>query len=121
VLQRLLSLQRTEGTRLQVASLLAYYLPDSKYHDLLSKLPLPDQTNPTSTTTFSSEMAIHVGSIKIAQEVIELLEDVEKSTVEKEVDKRRTRLDSASKSKDALRNEIGVEIWRKSKVCTGLP
>ncbi|UZJ52503.1 hypothetical protein CBS101457_001823 [Exobasidium rhododendri] len=115
-LQRLVDLQREEGTRMQRASALSAYLPDSKYYSLLSKLPLPDQTNPQATTTFASEMAIHVNSIKVLEEVIELIEEVEKDSVDKELDKRRTRLGSANKSRDALRNEVGVEVWRDSRL-----
>lgn len=61
-------------------------------------------------------MAIHVQSLSNLEEIISLTEQVERDAVDREVEKRRTRLDSASKSREALRNEIGVEIWRQSKV-----
>jgi len=115
-LQRLVEIQREEGTRSQLASALSFYLPKSRYYTLLSKLPLPDQTNPKATTTFSTEMAIHVESISVVEEMIALTEESEKIAVDKEWEKRRTRLDSANKSRETLRNEVGVEIWRHSNV-----
>jgi superkiller protein 3 len=45
-----------------------------------------------------------------------LTEEVEKNKIDREVEKRRTRLDSASKSRETLRNEIGAEIWKQSKL-----
>jgi superkiller protein 3 len=101
---------------MQIASVLSLYLPTSKYHATLSKLPAPDQTNPTATNTFDAEMAVHRQSLLILQEVVTLTEEAEQIAIEKEWEKRRTRLDSASKSREALRNEVGVEIWRDSKV-----
>lgn len=111
-----MTLQREQGSASQVAAVLSLFLPTSPYHHLLSKLPFPDQTNPTLTTTLDTQMAIHVQSLSILEEIISLLEQVERDAVDREVEKRRTRLDSASKSREALRNEIGVEIWRQSKV-----
>lgn len=115
-LQRLVVLQRAEGARSQIVAALSLYLPTSKYHPLLSRLPFPDQTSPQATTTFAAELAVHVEALQILDEVIQLTEAVERDLVDKEVEKRRTRMDSASKSREALRNEVGVEIWRQSKV-----
>lgn len=119
-LQRLVKLQREEGSGSQLASSLAYYLAGSPYYALLCSLPHPDQTNPNTTTTLDAELAIHLHSLSVIEEIIALTEEVEKSTVEKEVEKRRTRLDSANKSRDTLRNEIGAEIWKGSRVSTAL-
>jgi superkiller protein 3 len=119
-LQRLVKLQREEGSGSQLASSLAYYLPSSAYHHLLCTLPQPDQTNPNTTTTLDAELAIHLHSLSLTEEVITLTEEHERNAVEREVEKRRTRLDSAGKSRDVLRNEIGAEVWRSSKVSDAL-
>lgn len=111
-----MTLQREEGARSQLAAALSLYLPGSPYHELLSGLPVPDQSNPKATTTFEAEIAIHVESLLVFEEVILLTEEVERDAVDREVEKRRTRLDSASKSREALRNEVGVEVWRSSSV-----
>lgn len=36
--------------------------------------------------------------------------------IEKEVEKRRMRLDRGRKSKEELRREVGVEVWEGSQV-----
>lgn len=97
---------------------LGHYLFGSPYYTLLSTLPPPDQTNPNATTTFEAQMAVHVVSLQILNEMTALTEAVEEELVEREVQKRKTRLDAAGKSKEELRNEIGVEIWQASQVST---
>lgn len=61
-------------------------------------------------------MSIHARSLEVLQEVIGFREAIEEASVTREVEKRRTRLDSASKSREALRNEVGVEVWSASQL-----
>jgi superkiller protein 3 len=114
--QRIVTIQKQEGFRSDHIKALSMYLPDSAYHALLSSLPVPDQTTPTATTTFDAQMAIHTDSLKILLEVISLVEASERDAVDKEVDKRKNRLDSMAKPRDVLRNEIGLEIWQSSNL-----
>lgn len=100
----------------QLATALSLLLLSSPYYSLFSSLPVPDQTAPTSTSTFEVQMAVHVRSLEVIEEIISLRERVESDAVEKEVEKRRNRLDSAGKGKEVIRNEVGVEIWGSSLV-----
>lgn len=115
-LQKLVQIQREEGSSSQLAEALSFYLPSSPYYATLSSLPVPDQTNPMATTTFDAQMAIHSDSFKTLTEIIQLKEEAEKRIIDREVDKRKNRLDSMSKSREALRNEIGLEVWSTSKL-----
>ncbi|PWN47052.1 TPR-like protein [Violaceomyces palustris] len=114
--QRLLAVQREEGSRLQRAETLSLLLPDSPYYSTFASLPFPDQTNPTSTTTFETEMNVHVNSLDVLNQVIGLIEYVERDSIDKEVEKRRLRLDRANKGKEAVRNEVKVEVMTGSRL-----
>jgi superkiller protein 3 len=80
---------------------------------VLSSLPPPDPTNPTSSTTYEAQTAIH-NSLPILEQLITLLEAHEDQYLKKEVEKRRTRLTSSPQ--DQLKNEVGMEIWGTSRV-----
>lgn len=97
----------------QLVEALSILLPRSPVYNTLTSLPLPDATNPTSTTTFEAQSAIH-HSLSILEEIIKLLEVHEEEILNKEVEKRRTRLGAASP--EQLRKEIGVGIWSGSQV-----
>jgi superkiller protein 3 len=112
--QRIIAIQKEEGARSQRADALSLALPGSKYYDLLRTLPEPEPTAPLSTTTFEIQMAIHVESLRTTKEVIELLEYLEQDTVDKEVEKKRMRIEGAGKTRDVLRNEAGVQVWSRS-------
>lgn len=115
-LQRLVSVQREHGSKSNKVTTLEKYLPASPFYGLLSDLPAPDLTNPEKTTTFDAQLAIHVESLKVIQEIITLTEEIEKSNVDNEIAKRRTRLDSARKSREQIRNEVGLEVWGASRL-----
>lgn len=114
--QRLLALEREEGGRRRVIDTLSLLLHDSQYYDLLSTLEVPDQTQPEKSTTFETQMAIHVKSLETLLELIDLSERVESDTIQKESDKRRMRLDGADKGKEALTNEVRLEVYSESRL-----
>lgn len=82
-------------------------------HGVLSTLPPADPTNPTSTTTFAAQTAIH-NTLPILEDIVEILEFQEEETLKKEVEKRRTRLGAAGP--EIIKREVGREIWNASKV-----
>lgn len=114
--QRLLALEREEGGRRKVIDTLALLLPDSKYYACLSSLEVPDQTQPEKTTTFDTQMAIHVKSLDTLLEMTELSEKWQADTIQREADKRRMRLDGANKGKEALTNEVRLEVYSASQL-----
>ena len=98
---------------MQLSDALSLYLPDSPLYSTLSTLSVPDFTNPTYTTTFPSQVAIH-NSLPTLEEVVSLTEADEKKTFESEVAKRRTRLNAGS-LRD-VENEVTKEVYGVSKV-----
>ncbi|KAK0529946.1 Superkiller protein 3 [Tilletia horrida] len=115
-LQRYVAVITEEGGTAQRSDAMQLWLPSSPYYALLSTLPAPDQSAPKATTTFEAQMAVHVNSLQILQDVIGLEEALEQNSIDKEVDRRRMRLDQAGKSRAKLQAEIGVEYWSKSKL-----
>ncbi|UTT94715.1 hypothetical protein NDA17_001206 [Ustilago hordei] len=114
--QRLLALEREEGGRRRLIDALAFLLPDSKYYTCLSSLELPDQTQPDKTSTFDTQMAIHAKSLDTLLEMTDLSEKWEADTIQKQVDKRRLRLDGANKGKEALTNQVRLEVYSASQL-----
>lgn len=112
-LQKLIETRRQHGSRKQIITVLFYLLPDSPFYDTLSTLPPPDHTNINSTTTFVTQEAIH-DSLPVIEEIMALTEQEEETFMKVEFDKRRTRL--GAPPPDILRNEIGLEVWRTSKL-----
>ncbi|KIJ18985.1 hypothetical protein PAXINDRAFT_109465 [Paxillus involutus ATCC 200175] len=112
-LQKLISTRRNHGTRQQVVNALYYLLPDSPLYATLSNLPPPDPTNPTSTSTFDTQAAIH-NSLPVIEEIISFTERDEELFIKNEFDRRRTRL--GGPSPDQLKKNIGVEVWGTSKL-----
>jgi superkiller protein 3 len=92
---------------------LANYLRESAFYTLLSTLPLPDLTNPTSTTTFEAQVAIHDG-LNVLEEMISITETLEEDIYKREVEKRRTRLGASSP--DQLKKEVFRDISDNSQV-----
>lgn len=80
---------------------------------MLSSLPPPDATNPTSTSIYTTQSAIH-NSLAVYEELISLTEREEETFVRSEFDKRRTRL--GGPKPEQLKKDIGLEVWRSSKV-----
>ncbi|KAF9222633.1 superkiller protein 3 [Gyrodon lividus] len=112
-LQKLISTRINYGTRQQVVSVLYYLLPDSPLYATLSTLPPPDPTNPTSTSTFDTQTAIH-NSLPVIEEIISITERDEEVFIKNEFDKRRTRL--GGPPPDQLKKDIGVEVRGTSKL-----
>jgi superkiller protein 3 len=92
---------------------LANYLRESTFYTLLSTLPLPDPTSPTSTTTFEAQVAVHDGS-DVLDEIISLTETLEEDTYKREVEKRRMRLGASSP--EQLKKEVFRDISNSSQV-----
>lgn len=92
---------------------LANYLRESAFFTLLSSLPLPDPTSPTSTTTFEAQVAIHDG-LNVLEEMISLTETLEEDAYKREVEKRRMRLGASSP--DQLKKEVFRDISDSSQV-----
>ena len=99
--------------RYQLLDSLANYLRESAFYTLLSTLPLPDPTSPTSTTTFEAQVAIHDG-LNVLEEMISLTETLEEDAYKREVDKRRMRLGASSP--DQLKKEVFRDISESSQV-----
>ncbi|KAH8093923.1 TPR-like protein [Cristinia sonorae] len=112
-IQKLVDLRRSHGTPSQISEVLYFYLPDSTYYPLLSTLPPPDATNPTSTTTFQAQAAIH-NSLPILEEIISIYEREEEAAIKNEVERRRTRLGAAGP--EQIKREVGREVWGSSKL-----
>ncbi len=98
---------------MQLADALTLLLPESPFYRLLSDLPPPDTTNPSATTTFEAQSAIH-NSLPILEEIISIVETHESDVFNKEVAKRRTRIGATGP--EAVKREVGREIWSISKV-----
>lgn len=96
---------------------MALYLPTSDLYPALSSLPPPDATNPDATTTFAAQSAIQ-DSLPIIQEIIQILEKYEDTTLTQEVDQRRKRL--GAPPPDVIRREVGYEVLGASRVCVPL-
>ncbi|KAI0093293.1 TPR-like protein [Irpex rosettiformis] len=111
-LQKLIEYRRTNGTPME-AYALTLLLPESGYYHLLSELPPPDATNPSATTTFDAQSAIH-NSLPILEEIISIIETHENDVFQKEVAKRRTRLGAAGP--EAVKREVGREVWGISRL-----
>ncbi|KAG5653623.1 hypothetical protein H0H81_011849 [Sphagnurus paluster] len=111
--QKLVDLRLQRGTRLQLVEALSFLLPQSSIYQAISTLPPPDPSNPTATTTLTTQIALH-NSLAHLEEIVRLLEIHEQDTLNKEVEKRRMRLGAAGP--EILRKEVGRDIWGNSKL-----
>lgn len=111
--QRFVALQREHGTRSELASALALYLPGSPYYGTLSTLPPPDPTNPTASPTQVAQTAIH-NSLDMLSEIVEIVEKEEESVIANEVKRRRERLGAPSPEK--IRRDVDGEILANSSL-----
>ena len=103
---------------MQLAQALFLLLPESPFYSVLSTLPPPDPTNPTSTSTHPTQSAIH-NSLPILDELVSLYEEEENETMEKEVQKRRTRLGAAGPAqgkREGAREFLGPSRVRKMQI-----
>jgi superkiller protein 3 len=99
--------------RTQLVKALSYLLPDSPLYLVLSGLPPPDSTKPMATTVLYIQSSVH-NELPVLEEIVGLVEAQETAFMEKEVERRRTRLKAGSLKE--VRNEIGREIWAESRV-----
>ncbi|KAG8887667.1 hypothetical protein FRB98_009229 [Tulasnella sp. 332] len=76
---------------LELSDALGLLLQNSRYYALLSTLPAPEPTAPTSTPTYVVQSAIH-NSFPILEELLNIEEGKFRDFITKEVAKRRTRL-----------------------------
>ncbi|KDQ57736.1 hypothetical protein JAAARDRAFT_35420 [Jaapia argillacea MUCL 33604] len=111
--QKIVELKRENASRTQIADALSLYLPGSKVYDVLSALPAPDPTNPTATTTFAAQVALH-NTLSILEEIVTLHEKEEEETINREVDKRRMRLGAAGP--EQIRAEVAREVLAVSRL-----
>lgn len=97
----------------QVAETLSLFLPESPFYAVLSQLPPPDSTNPTSSTTLFAQTAVN-DSLPILKEIISIVEQDEAAKINTEVEKRRQRLNAQGPQQ--IMKEVGREVWSASKV-----
>jgi superkiller protein 3 len=102
----------------QLVEALSLLLPQSDLYPALSGLPLPDPTNPTSSSTFFTQSAIH-NSLPILEEIVSLLEKEEEEAFSQGVEKQRTRLNAPPL--DIIKQDVGCGIWTKSRVRLDYP
>jgi superkiller protein 3 len=92
---------------------LGLLLESSPLYSVLSNLPEPEPSAPTSTTTFVVQQAIY-NSLPTLEELVDLNEIEEADFVRREVEKRRTRL--GAPPLERLKLEVGLEVWEVSQV-----
>ncbi|KAK0232722.1 TPR-like protein [Armillaria fumosa] len=112
-IHKLVQSRREHGHRLQVVDAISLYLPASPHYALLSTLPPPDPTNPTSSTTFEAQEAVHNG-LPILEEIVRILEKDEAEKITREFEKRRTRLGAGTP--EQIKKDVGIEIWNVSRL-----
>lgn len=91
-----------------MVSALSYLLPDASLFATLSNLPPPDPTNPTASSIFDTQTAVH-NSLPIIEEIISIVEPDEEGFIKNGFEKRRTCL--GGPSPDQLKKDIGMEVW----------
>jgi len=88
-------------------------LESSAFYSILSTLPEPEPTAPTSTTTFAVQQAVY-NSLPILEQLVDLNETEEEDFLKREVEKRRTRL--GAPPLERLKLDVGLEVWEISPV-----
>lgn len=96
----------------QVLDTLRLFLPESPYYAVLSQLPPPDHTAPTSTTTYEAQCYLH-NSLPIYEQIISTKEREEEKAINTEVDKRRQRLTTTTTAEET-RRIVMREVMSKS-------
>ncbi|THH06300.1 hypothetical protein EW146_g9652 [Bondarzewia mesenterica] len=113
-IQKLVDFRHEHGPPDQLISALSLYLPDSPLYPTLTSLPPPDPSNPTSTTTYASQIAVQ-NSLPILEEIVSLIERSEEQNIKKkEVDNRRTRLNAAGP--EEVKREVRREVYANSRL-----
>ncbi|TFK25481.1 superkiller protein 3 SKI3 [Coprinopsis marcescibilis] len=112
-LQRLLQIRRTQGTKLELVDVLLLFLPGSRFHALLSTLPEPNPTNPTSTTISEAQSLINNTLVPL-EDIVAIIEKEEEAKSMRDFNTRRTRL--GAPKPDVLKRDIDFEICDASKL-----
>lgn len=99
--------------KVQIIKALSYLLPETLFYPALSKLPPPDPTAPTASTTAYVQSALYNG-LPILEEIVGLIERQESLHLQKEVERRRTRLGAGGP--EQVKKEVGRETWAQSRV-----
>lgn len=107
-------MRRDHGSPAEVLDTLKLFLPDSPYYNVLSQLPVPDNTNPTGSSTYEAESLIH-NSLPILEELLRVKEAEEHNVIQKEVEKRRQRLTTTT-SAEETRKTVMQEVMSKSEL-----
>ncbi|TIA72935.1 hypothetical protein E3P91_01735 [Wallemia ichthyophaga] len=112
-IQKLLQLHKQLNNIDDLTECLHWYLPGSKYYDLLTTLPPPDHTQPLLTTTYESQCAIYDSLPILIQ-----LKDIHLSNMSQwrwsEMEKRRTRL--GAPKRDIIEKNLISESSKDSKL-----
>jgi superkiller protein 3 len=90
-------------------------LPGSALYPTLFSLPPPDPTTPTASTILPIQISVH-NSLPTLEEVVALIESEEEEAIEREIQRRRMRLDFADSGVDSLRKSVGLQFQLNSKV-----
>lgn len=75
---------------------------------------MPDQTNPTGSSTYEAESLIH-NSLPILEEILRDKEQEEQSAIQREVEKRRQRLTTTTSAEDT-KKAVMLEVMSKSEL-----
>ena len=97
--------------RCQLADALTLLLPESPFYAVLSTLPPPDPTNPTSTSTFVVQSAIH-NALPILEELVVIYEKEEARKSEQETKLRRERL--GAPPLEQIKRDVALDIISQS-------
>ncbi|TBU40919.1 TPR-like protein [Dichomitus squalens] len=114
IIQKIIDIRRdpSRSSPVELAEALALLLPESLFYPVLSSLPPPDPTNP-STATFVVQSAIH-NSLPILEELVSIYEQDETTWQESEITKRRQRLDAPSPQE--VQRAVTLELMARSKL-----
>ena len=110
---RLLLIPASFSDFLQQIAALCLLLESSPLYSVLSTLPEPEPTAPTSTTTFTVQEAVY-NSLPTLEQLVDLNESEEADFLKREVEKRRTRL--GAPPLERLKLDVGLEVWELSQV-----
>lgn len=112
-IEKLLQHHKDHNNIDKVTECLHWYLPGSKYYDLLSTLPPPDHTQPLLTTSYESQCAIYDSLPILIQ-----LKDIHQLNMSQwrlsEMEKRRTRL--GAPKRDVIEKNLISESSKDSKL-----
>ncbi|GJJ06168.1 hypothetical protein Clacol_000357 [Clathrus columnatus] len=113
-LQKYLEVQRERGTRQDISNALRLLLPESPLYPILSTLPEPQPTAPSTSLSYIIVQTAIYNSLPVFEELVELLEKDETEMIKREVDKRRMRLGAGRP--EQIKSEVHCEVQEHSKL-----